>query len=167
MSHALTILTIVHTALSLVAIVAGFVVMMGLLKNRGRQLWTFGFLAISVLNVLTGFLFPFHGMTPAFIFGVLSVFPITMAYVARYRHRLVGPWRGIYVVSAMTAFYLNFFILVVMAFQKIPALTALAPTQKEPPIVIAQAAAFLFFLVATILAVKKFRPINELILPKF
>jgi hypothetical protein len=67
-----------------------------------------------------------------------------------------GLTSAIYVVGAATALYLNVFVLVLQAFLKVPALKALAPTQKEPPFLIAQLAVLLVYLGFTILAVKKF-----------
>ena len=55
----------------------------------------------------------------------------------------------------MLALYLNLFVGVVQAFQKIPALTALAPTQSEPPFAIAQGVLFLIFIVVVVLAVRR------------
>ena len=51
---------------------------------------------------------------------------------------LAGGWRKAYVICAAVALYLNIFVGVVQAFQKVPALKALAPTQSEPPFAIAQ-----------------------------
>jgi hypothetical protein len=50
------------------------------------------------------------------------------------------------------------FVLVVQSFEKLPALQAIAPTQKEPPCAIAQIAVLMVFILMTVLAVKKFRP---------
>jgi hypothetical protein len=41
-------------------------------------------------------------------------------------------------ISAGPAQYLNFFVLILQSFQKIPAWKALAPPQKEPPFAITQ-----------------------------
>jgi hypothetical protein len=49
------------------------------------------------------------------------------------------------------------FVLVVQLFEKVPALRAIAPTQKEPPFAIAQIAVLVLFVVLTTLSVKKFR----------
>ena len=56
----------------------------------------------------------------------------------------------------MLAPYLNAFVAVVESFLKVPALKALAPTQKEPPFLVAQLAVMAIFIVLGILAVKKF-----------
>ena len=44
-----------------------------------------------------------------------------------------------------------------MFFERVPALRALAPTQKEPPFAIAQLIVPLLFIVAIVVAAKKFR----------
>lgn len=50
------------------------------------------------------------------------------------------------------------FVLVVQLFLKVPALKALAPTQKEPPFVIAQLDVLLLLAVPAGLATVRFRP---------
>ncbi len=70
---------------------------------------------------------------------------------------MAGAWRTTYVVTAVTALYLNVFVLVVQTFQKVPALAALAPTQSEPPFAIAQLIVLVLFLVLGYRAVVSFR----------
>jgi hypothetical protein len=82
---------------------------------------------------------------------------LAVAILARYAMHLAGAWRGTYVVSAAVALYLNVFVLVAQAFMKVPALKALAPTQKEPPFLVAQLTVMALFVVLTVFAVKKFR----------
>ena len=60
-------------------------------------------------------------------------------------------------VSTSVALYLNVFVGVVQAFEKVPALKELAPTQKEPPFLVAQLVVLVIFVALTILATKKFR----------
>jgi K+-transporting ATPase A subunit len=124
--------TRVHVVISLIAIFAGFVVTFGLLTRRRFKRWTALFLFMTLLTSVTGFLFPFHGFTPAIGVEIVSVVVLAVAYFARYGGKLERAWRWIYVVSAMLALYLNVFVLIVQAFQKIPALKSLAPTQTEP-----------------------------------
>ncbi len=71
---------------------------------------------------------------------------------------MAGAWRWIYVVTAVMALYLNVFVLVVQGFEKVPALKALAPTQSEPPFLVAQLLVLALFIVLGIFAVKKFHP---------
>jgi uncharacterized membrane protein YhiD involved in acid resistance len=53
-------------------------------------------------------------------------------------------------------------VLIVQSFQKVPFLTPLAPTQSEPPFLIAQVIALIVFLLAGIAAALKFRPVEDL-----
>ncbi|HXZ33574.1 MAG TPA: hypothetical protein VEH30_14960 [Terriglobales bacterium] len=149
--------TFVHVLLSLVGIGSGFIVLYGLLNSKRLDSWTAIFLATTAATSLTGFGFPFEHLLPSHKVGIISLVVLAVAIVARYGFYLTGAWRATYVVSASIALYLNVFVAVVQSFLKIPALKALAPTQKEPPFVIAQLVVLLVFVGLTILAVKWFR----------
>ena len=153
--HAFTQL---HVLISLVGIGSGLIVMYGMLTGKRLDGWTSLFLATTVLTSVTGFGFPFTGVTPAIKVGIISLAALAVAYLARYVRHLAGGWRGTYVISAAIALYLNVFVLVVQSFEKVPALKAIAPTQKEPPFAIAQIAILVLFVGLTILAVRRFRP---------
>ena len=150
-------LTLVHVVLSLIGILAGFVVVYGLFKGNRMDGWTVVFLAITALTSLTGFFFPFHKLLPSHILGVLSLIVLAIAVPARYVYRLAGGWRRIYVITAVLALYFNFFVLIAQLFQKVPPLRALAPTQSEPPFLVAQTCALVLFIILGIYSVKGFR----------
>jgi hypothetical protein len=152
----LTTFTKVHVLISLIAILAGFVVTFGLLSAKRSGLTAF-FLFMTLLTTLTGFLL-FHGITPAIAVGLVSIVVLAIAVLALYGRRLAGPWRWVYVVTAILALYLNVFVLIAQLFQKVPALKALAPTQTEPPFAVAQLAVFIIFVLLAVCAVKRFRP---------
>jgi hypothetical protein len=154
----LAIFTLVHVLISLVGIGSGLVVMFGLLGGKRLDGWTTIFLWTTVLTSVTGFGFPFHELLPSHIVGAISLVVLAVTIVARYRFRLAGAWRLVYVIGAMVALYLNVFVLVVQLFLKVPALKALAPTQAEPPFALAQGVVLLLFVVLTIAAAIKFRP---------
>ena len=154
----LQLYTIFHTALSIVAITSGILVVKGLVSSHGRQLWTLLFLWTAWATTLTGFFFPFNGVTPALTLGVISIVPLTLGTLARYRHRLKGPWRSTYVVTIVLTLYFNCFVLVVQAFRHVPELNALAPTQTEPPFKIAQLITLVLFIVAGIASFKRYQP---------
>ena len=149
--------TKLHVVLSLIGIVSGLVVMFGLLVGQKLNRWSALFLISTALTSVTGFFFPFHGVTPAMVVGLISVVLLAVAIVARYARHLAGAWRWIYVVSAMIALYLNVFVLVVQLFQKVPALKALAPTQSEPPFAVTQLVVLALFVLLTIIAAITFR----------
>jgi len=153
----LSTFTLVHVLLSLAGIGTGFVAVYGLLAAKRFDGWTAIFLATTVLTSLTGFLFPVEHLLPSHVVGGISLVVLAIAIVARYALHLAGAWRWIYVVSVVLALYLNSFVAVVQSFLKIAALHALAPTQKEPPFLVAQLAVMAIFIVLGILAVKRFR----------
>jgi hypothetical protein len=153
----MTILTVVHVALSLLGIGSGFVVMFGFLSGKRLDGWTALFLASTVATSVTGFLFPFHHLMPSHVIGMISLLVLAIAIFGRYTRHLVGHWRSIYVVCAMVALYLNVFVGVVQAFMKVPGLKAIAPTQSEPPFAITQAVVLVVFIVLTVIATRRFR----------
>jgi K+-transporting ATPase A subunit len=153
----LSAFTKLHVVISLIGILSGLVVMFGLLVGQKLNRWTALFLISTLATSATGFFFPFHGVTPAIIVGIISLVLLAVAILARYARHLAGHWRLIYVVSAMIALYLNVFVLVVQLFQKVPALKALAPTQSEPPFAVTQLVVLALFASLTIIAAIKFR----------
>ena len=149
--------TIIHVIISLLGIVSGYVVIAGMLQGLRLPRWTAFFLVTTVLTSVTGFAFPFVKLLPSHIFAVLSLIVLAIAIYALYNRKLAGRWRTAYVVTAIIAQYLNVFVLIVQAFQKLPPLKALAPTQTEPPFAIAQAVNLVAFLVLGYLATKRFQ----------
>jgi len=154
----LQIYTIIHTLLSLVAIVTGFVVLFGLLGGDRLDGWTKWFLITAVATTVTAFFFPFHGVTPAFKLGIISAIVLAITIYARYSRHLAGGWRWIYVIGAVVSLYFNVFVLIVQSFEKIPALHAMAPTQTEQPFKITQLVALAMFVLLTIVSVVRFHP---------
>ena len=148
-----------HVVLSLIGIVTGLVVLCGLLSSNRMHGWTMIFLITTVATSVTGFFFPFHGVTPAIILGILSLIVLTAAIAARYAFQLARSWRWIYVVGAVVALYFNVFVLVVQTFLNVPALHALAPKGSEPPFATAQGIVLLLFIVAGIKSAKRFHPV--------
>jgi len=94
---------------------------------------------------------------PSHIVGSISLVALAFAIAARYKFQMVRAWRWIYVVGAIMALYLNCFVLVVQSFLKIPALSALAPTQTEPPFAVAQLIVLAVFIGLGVAGVKKFQ----------
>jgi hypothetical protein len=154
----LRVYTIVHTLISLAGIFSGFVVLFGLLAGKRLDGWTKWFLITTVATSVTGFGFPLHHFGAPHVIGVISLLVLAVTIYARYPRHLAGAWRWIYVVGAMIALYLNVFVGVVQAFQKIPALSAIAPTQTEPPFAITQLVVLALFVVLAIVAAIRFRP---------
>lgn len=149
--------TRLHVALSLIGIGAGFVMGWGMTRSRRMPFATAVFLLTTALTSITGFLFPFKGVTPGIVFGILSMVALLVAVVARYALHLAGGARVAWVASAMIALYLNFFVFLVQLFDKTPALHAMPSRQKETVFAAAQLAALVAFILWTVRAKRRFR----------
>ena len=148
----------IHVALSLIALVLGLIVLYGLLSGEVLGVWTVLFLLGLILTSVTGFPLPPFGLDPPRMVGILSLILLAIAVLAIYAFRLRGVWRWIYVVTAMAALYLDAFVGVIQAFAKLTFLQSLAPTQSEPPFLIAQVIVLVIFVALGFLAVRRFHP---------
>src|SRR5262249_14164226 len=146
------VFTTFHVILSLIGIVSGLVMLIAMARGHWLSAWNGVFLITTVATSVTGFLFPISAMTPAIVFGILSLAVLAVALLALFVGRLAGAWRPVYVVSAAFALYLNTFVGVVQSFQKVPLLQPLAPTQSEPPFLGTQLVLLILFVVAGVLA---------------
>jgi hypothetical protein len=153
----LSTFTLVHVVIGLVGIGSGLIVVFGLIGGKRLNGWTALFLVTTVLTSVTGFGFPFDHLLPSHKVAIISLVVLAVAILARYAFHLAGSWRSIYVVGAVIALYLNVFVLVVQSFEKVPALKAMAPTQKELPFLVVQVVVMALFVVLAIFAVKRFR----------
>ena len=147
----LHVYTIIHTLISLVGIFTGFVVLFGLLAGKRLDGWTKWFLITTVATSVTGFFFPFHGFTPAYAVGAISLVVLVLAIFARYPRHLAGAWRWIYVIGAMIALYLNVFVGVVQAFPKYRRCTRSLPRRPNRHFQHAQLVALALFVLLTII----------------
>jgi hypothetical protein len=150
--------TLLHVIISLIGIASGLIVLFGMFGSHRLPGWTALFLLTTVLTSVTGFLFPATTLTPAGIFGIISLVVLVPTLLALYAFHLSGWWRWIYTGGAVIALYLNVFVLVVQSFLKIPFLHPLAPTGSEPPFLISEAAVLAIFVVLGIVALLKFHP---------
>jgi hypothetical protein len=154
----MTTFTFVHVVLSLIGIAAGLFVLFGMFASKRMPGMTALFLLTTIATSATGFGFPFDHLLPSHKVGILSLVVLAIAVLALYGRNLAGRWRGVYVVTAVIALYLNVFVLVAQLFQKVAPLHALAPNGSEPPFFIAQGIVLLVFIVFGVMALKRFRP---------
>jgi hypothetical protein len=153
----------VHVIISLIGIVAGIIVMFGMLGSRRMPGLTAIFLLFTILTSATGFLIPpllSEKLLPSHMIGILSLVLLAIACIGLYVMKLSGAWRWIYVLTALISLYLNVFVLVIQSFLKVPALHALAPSvpPSEPPFAILQGIVLVFFAVVIIGAIRRYRP---------
>ncbi|SDI49644.1 MULTISPECIES: hypothetical protein [Bradyrhizobium] len=153
----------IHTIISVIAIVAGIIVMFSMLSSKRPGGLTAIFLLLTILTSATGFLIPpllSDKLLPSHVIGALSLVLLLIACIALYATKLSGSWRWIYVVTALLALYFNAFVLVIQSFLKIPALTAIAPGNPPsgPVFAVVQGIVLVFFVLMIIGAVRRFRP---------
>jgi hypothetical protein len=151
-------LTLVHTVISIVAIATGLVVVGAMIAGLRLDGWTGLFLVTTALTSITGFFFPFTQLLASHNVGIISLIILPFVFAGRYWKQLVGPWRGIYVVGTVLVLYLNFFVLLVQLFRRIPALLVSAPKQTEPPFVVTQLLVLALFIWLGYAAFRRFRP---------
>jgi hypothetical protein len=156
----LSAFTNLHVVISLIAIVAGLIVMFGMLGPYHSGGLAAIFLLFTILTSVTGFMFPFDGVTPGIVIGILSCVLLAIACLALYQMKLAGAWRWIYLLTALISLYLNVFVLVIQSFLKIPPLHEIAPGNPPagPAFAVVQGVVLLFFIYMIFRAWRGFRP---------
>ena len=151
------LLTWGHTIISLIALFLGIPVIAAMLGGRVSNPWTKWFLIFAIACTVTGFMFPFGGVTPAFATGLVASAVFAVVLVAAYVFHYTGHWRWLYAGGVVISVYLLAFVGVVQAFLKVPFVNALAPTQTELPFLVAQIGVLVAFVVLGILSAIKFK----------
>ncbi len=154
------IFTALHVLISLTGLLSGAVALLAMLKNQPARIWTATFLISTIATSVTGFLFHTK-FGPAHVIGVISLAVLAVAVAALYGFKLAGRSRWVYVVTATMSLYLNVFVAVVQAFQKVPVLHAFAPSQTEPPFAIVQGVVLVAFVALAVLALRRFHPFHN------
>jgi hypothetical protein len=150
--------TLLHTIISVIAIVSGFIVLGGLYAARRLPGWTELFLVTTALTSITGFFFPNAKITPGQVFGAITLVVMVPTIIALYRVHLGGAWRWIYAGGAVIVLYLNVFVLIAQLFAKVTILQPLAPTQSEPPFLVTEFIVLAIFVVLGLVALVRFHP---------
>lgn len=144
--HNWTILiSVVHTVISIAALVLGLDVLFRIafrVRHRSREL---AFVDAAVVATATGFLFPFHGVTPALAIGVVSSAVLVMTWACRRRSMTNRACHTAFIAGLVVSEYLLCFVAVAQAFGKIAFLHRLAPTLREPAFGLSQALLLLVF----------------------
>jgi hypothetical protein len=150
-------LTLIHTLLSVAAIVSGVPALMQIQRSRLTSRSITAFLALAILTSLSGFLLPFTTLTPAVAIAIVALAILAVTLMAQWRARSSHLWHAVFVGGTVASLYLLVFVGVVQAFMKIGPLHAAAPTQSELPFVVTQAVALFGFVALGIAAVRSLR----------
>lgn len=149
------ILTGIHTALSLIALVLGIPALLEIFGRVAGRRFSNAFLIAALATSLTGFAFPITALTPALITSAMATFVLALMLLARFAFHLAGPWHAVYAGGMVASQFFLVFVAIAQGFLKIATLNALAPNLSEPPFAIAQGAALLIFLVLGFFAVRR------------
>ena len=144
------IFTLIHVVISLIGIATGLVVIYGFLTGMRLRSWNSLFLVTTTLTSVTGFFFPYRGITPGIVLGIVSLVILAVALLA-----LSKGWTKTYIATCSSAEFFNVLVLIAQSFQKIPALHAYAPKGNEPIVAICQGTAFAILAVLAIVAMRK------------
>src|ERR1044071_9571646 len=93
---ALPALGALHTAISLIGLVAGALVLRGIFLSRRPGGMTAQFHGSMLLTDISGFLFPLRQIGLGQLVGALSLVLLVPTILACSVHRLAGVWRWIY-----------------------------------------------------------------------
>ena len=157
--------TTLHVFISLVGIAAGIIALIAFARGAWLAKVTHVFLWTTLLTNITGFMFPFKGVTPAIIVGCVSTVVLAVACFALYGSKLKSGARTVYAITATIGLWFNCFVLVVQSFLKIPALHELAPKGNEPPFAAAQGVVLIACVALGFFSARKARRWDAVALP--
>ena len=148
---------LIYVCISLFAMFSGIMVVRDMRKMRPLGIWNPLFFASTVLTCAMGYLFPPGTFGPPQKVCSIALGLLALALFARYATRLNGLWRWIYGICVVGALYLNVFMGITQAFERIEVLHRYAPKGTEPPLIAAQVIVLLGFLVFGFIAASRFR----------
>ncbi|MBR1121639.1 hypothetical protein JQ628_08970 [Bradyrhizobium lablabi] len=159
----MNVVILIHVAISLIAIITGFIVMSGMLDSRRMPSMTNTFLWTTILTNASGLIIPpllFDKFLPSQAIAILSLVLLAIACFALYSQNLAGKWRWVYVLTALISLYLNTFVLVIQLFLRIPALSALAPgaPPSGPAFGVVQLMVLAFFAFMIFRVIRRYHP---------
>jgi hypothetical protein len=152
------ILILLHTAISLIAIFSGAVLIHGLFTAKRMSGTALVFLSTTGATSISGFLFHRDHVLPSHIVGAIALVVLVVTCFALYTYRLRGIWRAVYAAGIVVSLWFNVFVLVAQAFLKIAPLHELAPNGSEPPFAAAEGVVFLAFIALGVIGIRRFRP---------
>jgi hypothetical protein len=151
-------LTAIHLALSFIALVFGVVAVLSLFSSQIPRLSITTFLILAVSTTLTGFLFPFQSVTPAFLTGIVSCFILCAVLFAQYVGQFKHVWRTVYASGIVASAYLLVFVTIAQAFNKTTILQEAAPSLSGGLFAVSQLMTLAVFIFLGLKSVKAFKP---------
>lgn len=149
-------LVLAHVVTGLAGIVAGLVVVAGIIRRKPTSRWDALFLVMTAISCATGFVFlPEVGLTSAQLVAFFVSLLLAVAAYARYARRLDGAWNQIYAFATVGALFSGILITTAQSFLHVPALRAIAPSQHSPAYVAIKVALLLLFIAVALVTAKR------------
>jgi hypothetical protein len=149
-------LTVVHTTVSVIGLVAGGFVVAALIASRRPVGLSALFLATTLAASVTGFLFPAKQVGLGQVVGLVSLGVLAPTICAFAAGPLAGMRRVVFAAGATAALYLNAVIGVLQLFAKVPALRPDGPMLTAPSFLGAQLVLLLAFLALGARAIRRY-----------
>ena len=154
MSTLTVTLILIHTLISIAAILAGVPAVIDVFHSRSSSGSIRVFLVTAILTSATGFILPLAGVTPAVVVAILALVILAAVLFARTKLLAGALWRWIYAGGMVISLYLLFFVAIAQTFGKVGVLQASAPTAFP----VTQGITLLIFVLLGLATVVKFRP---------
>lgn len=148
-------LILAHVVTGLAGIVAGLVIVAGIMIGRRVPWMNALFILTTLASCGTGFVFlPTEGVTSAQLVSFFITFLLLITAYAFYIGRLKGSWNQIYALTVVGVLFLNTLITTTQTFLHVSALNALAPTEQSPLYVAVKLTLLCVFLVVAVVAAR-------------
>lgn len=154
-----------------VSILLGLFLIFGMIANKLGPRIVFLFFITTALSTLSIIWLPNPKMAPGIaieiasinIVSFLKLLAILVATVAFYFFKLYGAWRKTFIITTISAFYVNLFILIIKLFEYVPFLLKLDPMHDGPPFGLSQMFCMELYFIVTLASINKFksRPANN------
>jgi hypothetical protein len=158
MRMATSIYLSLHATLGLLGIGSGVAVMVRFFAAKRLSRLPVLFFAVTLMEIFTGFGFPFDRLLTPHIVGILLLFVLVVTIPAYCMFSLAAAWRRTFVVGSSTVLYLNLVVLILHSFLNFPTIHSMTSSQKGTAFLIAQLIVLALFVVFTTLATMKFHP---------
>ena len=127
-----------YIAARLIGIVAGTIMILAMIQMKPSKGGTAVFLLATATTGVISLLVHATVMGTPRAVGIVSLLALAIAATIFYTRRLAGLWRTAFIISAMTALYLNIAGGLVEIYQALPALNLLSTAEVETPFLLVQ-----------------------------
>ncbi|HXM80621.1 MAG TPA: hypothetical protein VN929_01720 [Burkholderiales bacterium] len=157
----LTTLGVFHTAISLIAVVAGFIALARYKEISARSLAGQVFVVGTIISCLTGFgIFQHGGFGKPHVLGIVTLVVLGVALLAEYSGLFGRVSRYVATIAYSTAFFFHFIPGATEILTRLPLGAPLLPNADAPELQAIIGAFFIVFLIGATLQVLRLRKVR-------